>query len=150
MHVQPANIDQIRAAADGRMVLISADVGGVAKQLREIDPGLRVAFAERGNPPFWRVFWESEDRRETYLVTTVQAVQNRSGTWEGLDQRLVETIKSIDPRGGYDYATALQTAERERREKAHREFRERTGPYGERLAWALRKDLGIKDRAFIR
>ena len=133
------------------MVLISADAGGVAADLAAIDPGLKVRFGENGNPPFWAVYHESEDRRSTYLVLTVTAYQNQSGVWEGLDQRVVERVREIDSqgRGGYNYADELERHnERVRRERRDR-FREQIGEAAVELAHAARKDLGVKNKAFI-
>lgn len=153
MNVEPASIDQIRQAKDGQMVLIDADVGGVAQDLRDIDPQLKVRFAETANPPFFAVYWESEDRRETYLVKTVKAHQTALGTWAGLDQRLVEEIRAIDPhgRGGYDYAAELERNNKRVDEDRRARFRERVGGTAEEAAHAIRKDLGVRyrGRAFI-
>lgn len=153
MNIEPAHIDQIRRARNGRMVLISADAGGVAEDLRRIDPGLKVRFAENGNPPFWAVYWESEDKRTTQLVLTVAAHQNSSGVWEGLDQRVVKRIQEIDPHGrsGYDYAKELERLARERERARVYDFEQKVGPLAEQAAAAVRKDLGsrYKGRAFI-
>jgi hypothetical protein len=46
IQIQPASFDQLVRAKDGRLVGISDDVGGVAQQLREIDPGFRLAYSE--------------------------------------------------------------------------------------------------------
>jgi hypothetical protein len=142
-------MDQILRARDGRMVLIDADAGGVAADLRAIDPKLKVRFAENGNPPFWAVYEESEDGRTTHLVTTVQAHQTRSGTWAGLDQRVVERIRQIG-HSSYDYAAEVERQNREASQAAKRRFEEQTGPLAEQAAFAIRKDLGMryKGRAF--
>lgn len=134
------------------MILIDGDVGGVVKDLQELDPHLRVRFAEAGNPPYWAVSWESDDKRDTYLVTTVQAHQTASGTWTGLDQRLVEHIRSIDGHGrrGYDYSQEVIRRNEQAEQARRQRFHDQVEPFGEIAAHALRKDLGVKNRAFIK
>jgi len=135
------------------MVMISADAGGVAADLHRIDPCLKVRFAENARPPFWAVYHESPDGRDTYLVLTAKAYQNHSGVWEGLDQRIVKRIEEIDPRGrsGYDFAKEVEHASATRREKASKRFAEQTGEYGELAAYVVRRELGerYKGRAFV-
>jgi hypothetical protein len=154
MNVEPARVDQIRSASDGRMVLIDADVGGVAADLKAHDPELKVRLAEAAQPPCWIVFREihkPDGQIEQQLVTTAQAFESNSGVFTGLDQRLVERIKLIDAesRSGYDFVAELdkqnQRGEREKMHARHEKF----GETHEQLAHALRKDLGVKSRAFI-
>ena len=151
MRVEPAHVDQIRRASDGRMVLIDADAGGVAADLRSIDPGLKVRFGENGNPPFWAVYHESRDGRETHLVTTAQAYQTASGVWTGLDQRIVDRVREVDSHGrsGYDYAREVERQNERARESNRAVFRERAGEIAEHAAHAIRKDLGSTAKAFI-
>lgn len=153
MRIEPAHVDQLARARDGRMLLITADVGGVAEDLRQIDPGLKVRFAEAGNPPFWAVYHESEDGRTTHLVLTAEARQTVSGVWAGLDQRIVSRVRQIDShgRGGYDYAAEVERQNREAPERRRQAFREKIAPTAELAAHAVRKDLGLryKGRAFV-
>lgn len=101
MDVQPAHINQVISARGGRFVEIAADVGQVADDLRRIDPTLHVRFAPDAPEPFFAVYCQP-DERTTYLVLTVAATRNRSGTWEGLDQRVVREFERIGHEG-YDY-----------------------------------------------
>ncbi len=150
MRIEPANVNQLRQGNDGRMVEISADAGGVADELKRIDPSLKVRFAETANPPFWAVYHESDDRRTTYLVLTAKAFQNRSGVWEGLDQRVVKRVMEIGS-STYDYAREVEAinlkAERAKREKV----RKRVEDHGEEAAHAVRKEMGwrYRGRAFV-
>lgn len=143
MEITPAHIDQIRRGDDGRMYTIDADVGGVAADLQDIDPGLKVKWHENGNPPYYSVRYESEDRRSQQLILTAME----------LDQRIVERVRQIDSHGtsGYNYADELEKQDRKVREGRRAAFREKMGPVGEQAAHALRKDLGLryKGRAFV-
>lgn len=148
MNVEPASVEQVMLAADGRFILIDPEASTVAADLHRIDKGLKVRFAENGNPPYWVVFHETTDgqgRTTQHLVLTQRAYLTASGTWAGLDNRIVERIRYIDSRGrgGYDYAGALEREARKRPERASYEFAERTGEAGERLAHAIRKELGL-------
>jgi hypothetical protein len=110
MDVQPAHINQVISSRGGGLVEISADVGHVADDLRRIDPTLRVRFAPDAREPFFAVYCQP-DERSTYLVLTVAATQNRSGTWEGLDQRVVREFERIGA-DGYDYAGEVERQNR--------------------------------------
>jgi hypothetical protein len=153
MRIEPARIDQVLRARDGRMVPIDKDAGGVAEDLHRIDPHLKVRFAEHGDPPFWAVYWQSDDGRDTYLVLTAEAHQSDSGVWTGLDQRIVRRIEEIDPRNrsGYNYAKALERKDAQARAEHEHRFREQVGEIGEVAAHAIRKDLGsrYRGRAFV-
>ncbi len=144
MKVEPAHIDQLVRGLSGRMVPIGADAGGVADDLRRIDPGLKVRFAEAGRPPFWAVYHESEDGRTTELVLTCTAYQGHTGVWQGLDQRVVQRVREIDPANGYDYAAEVEKQNRQAAVDKRKAFAEKVGPIGELAAFATRKDLGVK------
>lgn len=149
MKIEPAHVNQLRRANDGRMVEISEDAGNVAADLKAIDRYLKVRFAEAGRPPFWAVYHESEDGRETHLVLTCQAVQNASGVWEGLDQRVVRRIMQIG-HSSYDYTAEIDAANRRAEAAKHEKFRAKVEESGEQAAHALRRDMGWKGRAFIK
>jgi hypothetical protein len=146
--VEPATVDQVMRAADGRWVLIDADASSVAADLRAIDPSLKVRFAENGRPPFWAVYSETTDgdgRVSQHLVLTQKAHQTRSGTWTGLDDRIVERVRRIDSHGTgrYDYVAELERETHARPERARKEFAEKTGDGGERMAFDIRRELGL-------
>jgi hypothetical protein len=153
MQVQPAHVDQVQRGTSGHMELIDADVGGVAEDLKRIDAHLKVRFAESGNPPFFAVYWESDDRRSTYLVFTQRALLTRHGTWSGLDQRIVRRIEEIDTHGrsGYDIAQDLERNHKQQQQRRKQHNHEVLGGLGEQAAHAIRKDLGerYRGRAFI-
>lgn len=130
------------------MVEISDDVGGVAADLKQIDPHLKVRFAEAGNPPFFAVYEESDDGRSTHLVLTARAYQTASGTWAGLDQRVVHRVMEIGS-STYDFAAEIvkQNTAADRAQKDRRA--ETLGPILEHGAFALRKDLGATNRVYV-
>lgn len=152
MNVEPARVDQIRSLNDGRVVLIDAGAGGVAADLKAHDPQLRVKLA--GVPPCWVVFREVPNPNgppNEELVLTAQAELTRTGVLTGLDQRVVDRVKEIDSqsRSGYDFIAELDRmnakAEKDKIQARHEKF----GGKHEELAHALRKDFGVKNRAFI-
>jgi hypothetical protein len=149
MDVEPANVNQIRAAAGGRFVEIHRDVGGVVDALKQIDPGFGVRFPLDAADPYWHVYHSSEDGRSTELVLSAQAHQNASGVWEGLDMRVIERVMRIGSED-YDFAREVerrnQAARRAEEQRTSEQIREK----GELVAHAIRKDLGVKTRAFIK
>lgn len=148
MNVEPANVNQIRAAAGGRFVEIHRDVGGVVDALKRIDAGFGVRFPLDAAEPYWHVYHESPDGRSTELVLSVQARQNASGVWEGLDMRVIERVMQIGS-SSYDYVAEIdkrnQAAKRSEEQRTSEAVRER----GELVAHAIRKDLGGKGRVFV-
>ena len=110
--------------------------------------GLRSMLRHR----FFAVYHESEDRRTTHLVLTQKAHQTEFGTWAGLDQRIVDRVREIDAqgRGGYDFVKEVEDQNRRAAKAKRDKFREEMGSFGEQAAHAVRKDLGIKRRAFIK
>jgi hypothetical protein len=154
MDIEPASIEQIRIGHDGRMVLISAQASQVVKDLQAIVPEIRVRFAEDAPEPFWAVYLQTEDadgRVNQHLVSTIKAHQTNSGTWAGLDDRIVRRIEEIDPhgRGGYDYAQELQKQNELAAKRSRERTRERLDVIGEVAEFELRRLLGTqKDRVF--
>jgi hypothetical protein len=153
MDIQPAHVDQVRRASDGRFVEIHADAGNVVDDLKRIDAGFGVRFAENGDPPYWHVYHRTDDgdgRRTDRLVLSVKAYRTGSGVWAGLDQRVVRRVELIGHES-YDFAgeVARQNAQADR--DRDRVFAERIGAHAEQAAAAARKDLGLRyqGRAFI-
>jgi hypothetical protein len=150
MRIQPASIDQVRVAADGRLVTITADAGGVAEGIRRLDACLRLRYSEAGD--CWIVYRvhrngepcpDDDPERTEELVLTAQEC----------DHRIVDRLEFIDSegRGGYDYAKALEQGRKDRERQERGAFRERIGETAELAAHALRKDLGerYRGRTFV-
>jgi len=154
MELQPARIEQVRQTEDGDFIIIGADANSAVADLQAIDKNLQVRLAglKTSRPHFVVYHVHQENDVTTHsLVTTAQAYQNRLGVWEGLDQRVVERIRKINPENGYDYVAELEKREAQRQKDKKRRDEEVFGPIGEKAAWALRKDLNRQNRrAFIR
>lgn len=153
MDVEPASIDQVRIGLDGRVVVIDAEMSQIVADLQAIIPEIRVRFAEDAAEPFWAVSLVSDDGLTHHLVCTAKATMTSSGTWAGLDERLVERIAQIDShgRGHYDYAKEVERQNLDAKKRQSREFRERMDEIGERAQRDLR-DAGVgrsQSRAFI-
>lgn len=147
MRVEPASIEQVRVAEDGEWVIIGPDSSSTVAKIQELDPTLRVRLSTTAG--MFAVYREGEP---VPPILTCRAYQNGFGTWEGLDDRVLRRLEFIDPlgRGGYDFVKEMESmnaaAEKARLERRHQAF----APLGEKAAHALRKDLGVKSRAFIK
>jgi hypothetical protein len=135
IQIQPASFDQLVRAKDGRLVGISDDVGGVAQQLREIDPGFRLAYSEAEDITI--VSHDDGDSEE--LKFTAKGTP---------DHRIVQRAREIAS-PGYDFLADLEATDRAAEKARYDQFREKVGDAGERLAYALRKDLHVENRVFI-
>lgn len=139
MDIQAGTVTQVKRALEGDLVEIHPDVQEIARRLQEIDPALRLRYSEAQGV---FVVYEVQDLPDgairEHLVTTARE----------LDQRLVNRILELsDP--GYDFAGELERLERQAERDSDHAFEERTGENAERLAHAVRKDLGLKQRIFV-
>lgn len=140
IEIEPATVAQVRATDEGDLVVIDDDVQGVAAGLRRIDPGLRLAYDRtQGYFVVRHVHAGPDGSVEESLVTTAMEC----------DQRLVGRVSKIAD-DGYDFGAELDRLETSAAAAQESERREHVGEAGERLAHALRKDLGLGGgRAFI-
>lgn len=135
MDITPASAVQVMDSGD--LVEIGDDVLGVARQLREIDPSLKLRYSERHE--FWAVY--QEDRHPiTGELLRKQLVTTMKG--ELLSGPLLERIRKVTS-DGYDLAKEVETVERQRKRDLDHQRREERGPALERLAHAIRKDKGL-------
>lgn len=117
------------------MIEIDNDVGNVAQSLRDIDSHICLRFSEAGG--YFVAYWRPSewDEGEGYLITTAQ----------DCDHRLVKRVEDIYAKckqPGYSFATELEKVEAEgKREREHKQ-REESGEALEKLAHAMRADLG--------
>lgn len=144
MEVRPtkADITQFVQARDGTLVTIENDVQNVANSLHEIDPHLRLRHSEAGG--YFVVYWlpDGEEEGNGDLITTAQE----------LDQRIVHEVREIYHRcsqPGYSFADELEKRDVDAKKAQDAEWLERHGETYQRLAHAIRKDLGIKKRVFV-
>lgn len=122
---------------------IDDDVQGVANGLDQIDHHLRLRFSEAGG--YFVVYWKPDewDEGDGYAIFTAQ----------DLDQRIVHHMREVHHRcqqPGYSLADELERAEAAKKAQADHEFTESQGESYERMAFAMREDLGYnKSKAFI-
>jgi hypothetical protein len=134
MEIRPATYAQIKRGRDGRMVAIDDDVAGIAAQLLEIDPSLRLRWSESGE-----YFVVYQDLGSTqHLVTTAQE----------LDGRLLQRVLQVT-HPDFDFAAEVDRVDAEADREAARRFSEGVGERGERLAHAIRKDMGFTSRVVV-
>lgn len=148
--LSPARLDQILETRN-RQVIVDADSCSVVKELKEIDKTLNVRFVD-GPEPFFAVYQDithPDGRREQHMVTTAQAYPTSFGTYAGLDGRVVDRIREIT-HSSYDFAKEAEKNRREYTERERRQKEDYIGQLGEQAAHALRKDLGLKTKAFIK
>jgi uncharacterized protein (UPF0297 family) len=137
--LQPVALDRIMRTRNGQRVAIHADVGSVVAQLREIDDRLHVFYVP--DQAFFSV--ELHTPRADGLVD-----EHLVGAYESLDGRVVQRIRQIT-RPGYDLGAELERIDREAQARADHRHSEQTGEIAERVAHAVRKDLGVRSKAFI-
>lgn len=134
LEIRPANLAQV-VSYGGKMIAVTEDVTHVAQQLQELDPCLRLYCAAEADPMYWVV---------TRQVPQPDGSVNEELVNTSLDlgSHIVERLRQIDS-DGYDYAAELEKQDEEaRRNQEYREA-ERRGPILEKLAYAVRKDLGL-------
>lgn len=149
MEIRPATLAQVTKARNGKYVEISNDVQGIANALNEIDPHIRLRYSEAGG--YFVVYWsenpnvaeEDDGDNTTYLIFTAQ----------DLDHRIVHRMAEVYwkcRRPGYSFADELEKEqERQKKEKDHA-WSEAMGENFERLAHAMRKELGYdKGRIYV-
>jgi hypothetical protein len=137
--LQPVALDRIMRTRNGQRVAIDADVGSVVAQLREIDERLHVFYVP--DQAFFSV--ELHTPRADGSVD-----EHFVGAYESLDGRVVQRIREIT-RPGYDLGAELERIDREAQAQADHRHREQTGEIAERVAHAVRQDLGVRSKAFI-
>jgi hypothetical protein len=140
IEVRPASLSMVQSTVEGDKVRVDEDVQNVARDLREIDAGLKLEYDTVQR--FYAVKWEHLNQRgelvEKLVLTALE-----------LDQRIVERVRYINL-PDYDFAREIERQEAQAQRDADRERLDTvTGPAGERLRHAIRKDLGFEDRIFV-
>lgn len=136
MDIAPASIDQVQSARDGRTRIVTADVGGVAKQLQELDRSFVLRYHEHTD--HYSVIQMTGDPQEPeHFVTSCQPVNG------GVDPRLVDRIRQV-MHPGYDVVGELErNNDQVRRDEAWARDDER-GARIERAAHEFRRLAGEK------
>jgi hypothetical protein len=143
MEIAPASLAMFTKGKNGRLIPIDDDVQGCANALNEIDPHLRLRYSEVGE--YFVVYWKPEEAEEGdgYMISTAQE----------LDHRLVAHVGAIYKRcqePGYSFGEELDRLDAEDKKAKDDAFSEEHGEMFERMAHAMRKDLGYdKARAFV-
>lgn len=140
--LEPIAIQQIHRGKKGQMIEIEEDVLDVVKQIKQIDPTLYVRWSEKGG----------------YFVVYCRLPNEPPGTGNvvlmvpELDQRVVQSIQRAaweQKQDDYSLADALDKKDNEADKKRDKEFSEQIGEHAERLAHAIRKDMGFNQNRMI-
>jgi hypothetical protein len=132
--ITPASIDQVQSDRKGGVRVITADVGDVAKQLRELDRSLVLRYHEHTDH-YSVVQMTGDPDSPEHLVTTCQPVAG------GVDPRLVGRIrKVIHP--SYDVVGELERHNDGVRRDQEREVEEHVGDALEHAAHDFRRMTG--------
>lgn len=140
MDISPASALQVMDSGD--LIEIDDDILGVARDLREVDPELKLRYSE--DRDVWIVYQErrhpiTNELQMRQLVTTCKSPL--------MPAALLERVRKVASES-YDLVAEVERVEkRSKRAHAHKQ-REERGPALERLAHALRKDLHM-DQARI-
>jgi hypothetical protein len=138
--IEPASMDQVVAARDGRTVVIDRDLGDVALQLRQIDPSLVLRYHPETH--HYSVIQRMPDRQEQ-LVATCQPIPGGAP-----HPKLIETVARVAS-SSYDVASELRAADTRRiREEEHRAAEE-TGLLLEEAYHRFKRQTGIQNRVFV-
>ena len=136
LEINPVNANQLAYSfRHGRWFEFPPEVGTIAAKLKEISRDLVLRVNEKTGA--FVVLQILEDGTE-HLVTSAQV----------LDDRIVNRVKRI-AHENYDLAAELERVEREADKAREDKFTEQVGEAGERLAHAIRKDLGEQRRIHV-
>jgi hypothetical protein len=142
--IEPASIEQIKRGRNGKLHLITEDAGGIAKRLREIDPRLHLRYSEQGQYYVVYAREENDPPGSGYMVATYRHLDGRI-------IRDIERVRWLNEQPDYSYADELEKKNAEAEAAREYEFSQKIGENAEKLAWAIRQDLGLTDNtAFIK
>lgn len=132
-----ATTEQVIKAGDDYYI-ISARDSALIKEINDIDNRLHVKFNRRQDFFVLYAKEQTPQGENQYLVKT----------FTKLDGRIVQRVREIsDP--SYDFIKEGEQMEKEHEAAKMHKIRESIGDTAEKLAHALRKDLGVKTHAFI-
>ena len=128
---------------EGELVEVDRDVFHISERLKRIDPGLKLSFHK--SREVFVLQWKGINHEG-------EVVEEFVGAYTELDGRLVSLIERLaarENRNRYELAKELDRIEAEKDRAFEHEQREKLGPTAEKLAFALRQDLGVKNRAYM-
>lgn len=131
--VEPASAHQVLQARDGTFVEVDGDV---TRALKALDPNLHLRYSTSGK--YYVVYWRDEAKGKDHLVLTAQTC----------DMRIVARAELIGS-GLYSYADELERLDSQAKADHEYKISQQIGDIGERLAHAIRQDLGAKQRIFL-
>jgi hypothetical protein len=138
MDISPASALQVMDSGD--LIEISDDILGVARDLREIDPELKLRYSE--DQDFFVVYQErrhpiTNELQMRQVVTTMKPPL--------MPAALVERVRKVTSES-YDLVKELDAVQKRAKRDHEHAMSEARGPGLERLAHAMRKDLGYNQR----
>jgi hypothetical protein len=137
--IRPASLTQVLRSQRGQRIVVDDDVQNVARDLRAIRGTLVLEFDPVEE--IWIVYdrqtLEDGSEQEDLVTTSLTC-----------DQRLVQRVREVAS-PGYDLVAELDKVEARADRAQDEAFREQVGDAGEKLAWALRKDLGVQNRVAV-
>jgi hypothetical protein len=128
--LEPISLAQYKRAKDGKMILVDSDVGNIVQQIKAVNKDLCVRHSDLGK--FFVVFYRNPLNGKERLVTTAK----------DLDGRLLNRIKKLNS-GEYNYLAELAKLDAQADAAKEERLKEQMGEAAERLAHAIRKDLGV-------
>ena len=143
LHLEPvrATLDELQSVERRKMVPVDGDVLGVVQRLKSIDPGLQMLYD--ATKEVFVLYWVGMRADEKGVISEHEDLV---GAYKELDQRVINLIERIDAqgRGRTDLAEELERLQAAKdRENAYERL-QKVGPIGERLRWAMRKDLDLE------
>ena len=136
MEIQPLTLDQLVRDRKGRQVLIESDVGNIALDLKNLDSSLRLRVTESGGFVVYQHIDNSDGSYKEHLVLTAKE----------LDARIIDRVRKI-MHPSYNYVKELDKLDDIADAKKEYDADQVIGEHGQRIAHALRKDLGIEHDA---
>lgn len=128
-----ATLAQVRAGRDGRLVEIDQDVLDVCARIREVDTSLGVEWSDSAN--LFRVYELCADGKKRTVFWTPE-----------LTADLPDYLRQLSKT---DYVTEMERRDRKAERDKDHDHLERWGGRHERLAHAVRKDVGYKGKVFV-
>lgn len=136
MEISGVDIAVVEKGKDGKFVTIDDDVLDIARDLKKIDENLRLRWSEAGE--YFVVYEMLPDGSEGLVLTSTE-----------LTPAILDRIREIG-HSSYNYAKELDEHDKQVEREFDHGVSERIGPVAERLAHAVRKDLGVTNRAFFK